>query len=272
MKYSALLISLFLLQFNNLVSQDDEIYCLDIKTGFFYTQTYSDDFISKENRFGSKGRVDYPYVSIPQSNIRNHSQTHFGPYFSANLGIRYNRFFELAVGYSFMQVNTGFTYYTLSSVYDASHKDYYYRTITIADGKLIHNISRVEFAPVFRLFNTKLIFGLLNFEIYNRKIKNLSGARTEYQVLVKKGAWNYPETYPQDSVVTELSSTDVSPSYNLKNRYFFPLSIGVEQEIPVKKLRYLVGLKISYAHRSYAPLFFYGYLGVRFSKEYTWKE
>jgi len=269
MKYSYLFV--FIVLFFNLKSQDDEVYCLDVKVGASYTEIYSSAFSKRENTFGSRGNADFPYVYLPFDKASSQSSKLFAPYLNLGLGIRYNPFFELIVGFSYMQLKSDINYLDMFTENLSTSSNSYSRTETIANGKLTNNIYRITFAPVYRIFNTKLIFGILNMDISKSKTK-FEGIKTKYDVLYKQNSWGHEHQYPQDSLITVVSSEIVQPVYKVKDRIYFPLSIGIEQEIPIKKLRYLVGVKITYAHRSYAPLSGIAYIGIRIAKPYSWRE
>lgn len=269
MKY--LYIFVFFVLFFNVKSQDDEVYCFDVKVGVLQTDTYSSDFSKRENTFGSRGNLNYPYVSLPYDIAPSQSTKLFAPYLNIGLGIRYNPYFELAVGFSYIQLKNDINYADVLTENLSTSSLNYSRYLTKASGKLTNNIYRIEFAPVYRIFNTKIIFGVLNMDISKSKTK-FEGTKIKYDVIYKQNSWGYDQQYPEDSLVTEVSSEIIKPDYNLKDRIYFPLSIAIEQEILIKKLRYLIGVKAAYSKRSYAPFSIIVYVGIRLSKIYTWSE
>lgn len=138
----------------------------------------------------------------------------------------------------------------------------YGRTISESKSSIINNTFRLEFCPTFKIYNTKLVFGILNLDYVKPKQKTIESNRTEYNFIPKYNSY-------VDSITVEKSSGNFTPPLNLHGKLHVAWSIGIEQEVPIKKYRYLIGVKGVYA---YSVFTFITYLGIRISKPYTWKK
>jgi hypothetical protein len=237
--------------------------CIDIKlgsgTGFINAQRFHDE----HNTVGSHGSIYPPEVSI---NRKNENQS--SPFFNLGLVTRFNPFFELQANASFIQSKYDLNYYDYSEKYTPSSL-ISARSLTNANGTLISNSCSFGIAPTIRVFNTKIIFGILNIVSSSYKT-SLSGIKSDYQV-TRKAYWpSY--SYQTDSIVLLVNQEMVQPTKVIGSNIYLPFSIGIEQEIPIKSLRYLIGVKCIGSFRSYSPFMIFGYFGIRLSKPYSWRE
>lgn len=229
------------------------ITCLDIKAGatdyLFLSKQFNDD----RYLVGSHGAVDYPRITT----VRHRGQS---PFVMINGASRINNAFEVSYGLSYMYyVNeASFQDKTVSKI---PNSDFYLKTNHSADVRVTNHLTRLSVAPVFRIFNTKIEIGVLNLGYVNYSTKILSQQYQQVEAIPKYNSY-------LDSIVIAKESQPVEPDLKLKNRLHFSFSLGVEQEIPIKKYRYLVGVKGMLSGDVWAAV---AYVGIRFSKPYSWK-
>lgn len=258
MKY---LLSLFVIffSFSTRAQEDPEprervITCLDIKAGagsyLFLSKKFNDDHYL----VGSHGAVDYPRIET----VRHQGQS---PFVMVNGASRINNMFEVSYGLSYMYYvnDVSFRDKTVSKI---QNSDFYLKTDHSADVRVTNHLTRLSVAPVFRIFNTKIEIGFLNLGYVNYSTKILSQQYQQVEAIPKYNSY-------LDSIVIVKESQPVQPDLKLKNRLHLSFSLGVEQEIPIKKYRYLVGVKGMLSGDVLAAM---AYVGIRFSKPYTWKD
>lgn len=230
------------------------ITCLDIKAGatsyLFLPKQFNDD----RYLFGSHGAVDYPRIQA----LRHKGES---PFVMINGASRISNAFEVSYGLSYMYYvnDASFQDKTVSKI---QNSDFYLKTDHSADVRVTNHLTCLSVAPVFRIFNTKIEIGVLNLGYVNYSTKILSQYYQQVEAIPKHNSY-------LDSIVIVKESQPVEPDLKLKNRFHFSFSLGVEQEIPIKKYRYLVGVKGMLSGDVLAAI---AYVGIRFSKPYSWKD
>ncbi len=228
------------------------VTCLDVKAGFsayhYLAKSYNTAHASV-----SHGSTTYP------QNTEDHKG--ISPYIGINGASRFNLTFELLYGLSYM--------FYANNVYSNSISDYgapgniYYNRIVYSSASTIQNhVFRFSCAPVVRIYNTKIEIGLVNLDYVHLTQRMLYGQSDMYQVIPKHNSY-------LDSVVTAAGSNSYNPDLKLVDKLNLSFSLGMEQEIPIRKYRYLVGIKGVYSRSVVMGLV---YVGVRFSKPYTWRD
>ncbi len=212
---------------------------------------------------GSHGSRVYPFFTA--YNVSNN----YTPYFSVGLGIRANRFFEFSLSGVYSYYKYKFNYEDVIEKYNYQTPNYD-RTISTIDGTVTNHDIRFEFAPIVRICNTKIVFGIINIDFIQSNKKMNLGTTTEYSVISKQHTGTDGQ-HSTDSIVSIKNIADYAPSFYLRDFIYFPISIGIEQEIPIKRLRYIVGLKAIYTNRINNGSIV-GYVGVRLSEAYTWQK
>lgn len=231
------------------------ITCLDIKAGvtsyLFLSKKFNDDRYLP----GSHGAVDYPRIQT----VRHKGES---PFVMINGASRISNAFEVSYGLSYMYYvnDVSFQDKTVSKI---QNSDFYLKTDHSADVRVTNHLTRLSVAPVFRIFNTKIEIGVLNLGYVNYSTKILSQQYRQVEAIPKHNSY-------LDSVVIVKESQPSDPDLKLKNRFNLSFSLGVEQEIPIKKYRYLVGVKGMLSGGE--VLAGIVYIGIRFSKPYTWKD
>lgn len=230
------------------------ITCFDIKVGATAYMSLSKKFNEDHANPGSHGARDYPQI---QTEIYKGNS----PYISIGGASRLSNFLELSYGLSY-------TYYANEVSYQNKTQskipgsDYFLRTNHVADVRLTNHLYQLSFAPVFRIFNTKIEVGVLNLGYVNYSTKISSQQYRTEEVMYKYNS-------PLDSIVVAKESQATNPDLQLKNRFHVSFSLGLEQEIPIKKYRYLVGVKGFISSDVFVAV---AYVGIRFSKPYTWRD
>lgn len=228
----------------------EPVTCFDVKAGFnayhYLAKSYNTAHASV-----SHGSTTYPQ--------RTEDHKGFSPYIGINGATRFNLAFELLYGLSYM--------FYENNVYSNSIGDYgvpgniYYNRIVYSSASTIQNhVFRFSFAPVVRIENTKIEIGVVNLDYVHLSQRMLYGQADMYQVIPKHNSY-------LDSVVTVAGRSDYNPDLKLVDKLNLSFSLGMEQEIPIRKYRYLVGIKGVYSPRSVVMGLMY--VGIRFSKRYT---
>jgi hypothetical protein len=230
------------------------ITCFDIKAGATAYISLSEKFNEDHANPGSHGAMDYPQIQT--KNYKGHS-----PYISIGGASRLSKVMELSYGLSYVNYVNEVSYQNKIQS-KIPNTDYFLRTNHIANVKLTNHLYQLSFAPVFRIFNTKIEVGVLNLGYVNYSTKILSQRYIAEEVIYKHNS-------NLDSIVVAKEAQPTKPDLELKNRFHVSFSLGLEQEIPIKKYRYLVGVK---GFVSSDVLVAVAYVGIRFSKPYTWRD
>ena len=105
--------------------------------------------------------------------------------------------------------------------------------------------------------------GLVNLNYVHLSQRVLYGQSDRYEVIPKHNSY-------LDSVVAIAGKSDYNPDLKLVDKLNLSFSLGMEQEIPIQRYRYLVGIKGVYSRSVFMGLV---YVGIRFSKPYSsWDE
>lgn len=230
------------------------VTCFDIKVGttayYFMPKKFNDDHYNA----GNHGAIVYPQI-----NTRNNKG--YSPYISINGASRISHIFEVSYGLSYMYYVNGVSFQD-KAISKIQNSDFFLRTNQSAEVRVTNHLTRLSVAPVFRIFNTKVEIGVLNLGYLAYSTKIVSQQYKAEEVIYKYNS-------PLDSIAFAKDVQPTNPDIKLKNRLHMSFSLGIEQEIPVKKYRYLVGVK---GFLSQDILVAIAYVGIRFSKPYSWKE
>lgn len=224
----------------------------------------SKKFNEEHQHVGNNGATAYPQ-------IESHSYNGNTPYVALRYGSRMNRGFELSIGASYRQSSQIVTYYNQRNYVIPDSGFYYDRTDDKAIIKVVNHVMGLEFSPTFRFFNTKLILGLINIDFVLPSQHINYSETTDYRVITKHRSYLGANGYERsDSLLIPKVSYDFRSPISLKNNLYYSIYLGVEQEIPIKRYRYLMGVKGILS--GFTTLSFVAYVGIRISKPYTWKE
>jgi hypothetical protein len=224
------------------------ITCFDVKAGIV-----SYHYLAK-NYNQAHASVSHGSTTYPQ---KTEDHKGYSPYIGINGASRFNPYFELLYGLSYMFYANN-VYSNSISTSGIPGSVYYNRTVNSSASTLQNHVFRFSFAPVFRFYNTKLEIGVVNLDYVHLSQRVLYGQSDKYQVIPKHNSY-------LDSVVITAGKSDYNPELKLVDKLNLSFSLGLEQEIPIQKYRYLVGFKGVYSRSVLMGLV---YVGIRFSKPY----
>ena len=227
------------------------VTCFDLKAGVngyhYLAKNYNEAHVSV-----SHGSKTYPQ--------KTEDHKGYSPYVSINGASRFNSAFELLYGLSYL-FYTNNVYSNFINDRSMAGNIYYNRTVNSSASTIQNHIFRFSFAPVFRIYNTKIELGVVNLDYVHPRQRMLYGQSDLYQVIPKHNSY-------LDSIVTATGSTHYDPDLKLVDKFNLSFSLGMEQEIPIRKYRYLAGIKGVYSRNVLMGLI---YVGIRFSKPYDWR-
>ena len=245
-------------------TNSDAVNYVDVNVGLGFYHFDSKAFNKEYQNVGSNGATAYPQLT---SNSYNGNT----PYVALRLGSKLNNGFELSFGASYRNYSHLLTYYNRRN-YTVPDSGYYYdRTDDKSIIKIVNHVFGFEFSPTLRIFNTKIILGLVNVD-FVLPSQHINYSRTiDYRVITKHRSYLGPNGYePVDSLLIPKASYDFDSHISLRNKVYYSIYLGIEQEVPIKRYRYLIGVKGILS--GFTTLSFVAYLGIRLSKPYTWKE
>ena len=242
-------------------SKDDPVRYLDVNTGLAFYHFSNKQFSDEHQNVGTHGATAYPQLTTKSCDGSS-------PYVALRTGSRFNNGFELSFGVSYRNYSNVITYYNRRNYVFPDSGHYYDRTDDDAKIKVVNHVLGLELAPTMRIYNTKIILGLLNVDIVMPTQHYNYASTTDYHVITKHSSYLGPNGYqPSDSLLIPKASYNFEPNISLKNKIYYSIYFGVEQEIPIKRYRYLIGAKGIYNGSTLSVI---AYLGVRISKPYTW--
>lgn len=182
------------------------------------------------------------------------------PYIS--LGYTTKEFYNMEgfFGFSYFTSAQSFTYYSDVYSYDSITAPILRKNEVHGSGWAEFKYIRFEFSPTYQIKNTKLNFGVLNFDFIIPKQTNNEFTLNHYDVIPHKTIpISLSEFQSIDSIKTLTSTESVNfNKYPLKPRLNFAFSFGVEQEVNYKNHLLIFGLKTLF----FKTVFISAYTGI----------
>jgi hypothetical protein len=195
---------------------------------------------------GPHGSVVYPKYN------HNYESTGISPFFKLSFNPIEYKALQLRITMLGGVYNEGLTYYSVDKLYNSTP---YIRTVITANGNLQTPHIQFGLSPVIKIKQFKLILGIFNLESVLPPVRStkFKGQRISYQVTpYAHSSGGYPSVH-LDSNVTQSQLVDTSFYVKMARRnesakhIFFPLSIGLEYQLRVKKHVLIIGTRIMIA-------------------------
>ncbi|MBS1637176.1 MAG: hypothetical protein JST26_14755 [Bacteroidetes bacterium] len=230
------------------------------RVGALLQGTTGPDFYKDIMTMGSHGYVNPEYHAVNTGKL-----SYWNPYVSFGWTRQKSSWYGIYGGISYLSTKNDFDYtFVEYSDFDPDHI-HYHKKVSSGQGIVLNQVFRIEITPTFYIRRTKIMIGFTNLDFVFAKL-DVTPMVSNYYVAGHASGYDLPV----DSVKTLTGIQTGDRIEKWHTAVHFPLTLGVEQEIPFGKGCMLIGARVLYSQFGsyYGFIFHTGYRIKRAKAKY----